>query len=298
MLSRYRQSEISAWQRCRRKHHLGYTRGLVQVAIGPRQPASGKRDAGSAAHIGIAAINEGEPLVEALQLVTNYVNELRAIRNDNELPPLTKEGDKAWWEIDRLARAMTENYVDWLEQGNEVGVTFHCVEQAWEVRIPGTDFVVYGMIDAAIFDPLVGGDVIRDNKSVATFGQTPEEVDFQLRTYAWAWWRLTGVVPKRAEHLMMKRVLGMNNAKPPFFERVPVRITERILEAHEAQLIERLTEMEERRHLPADSPVLWPNPTKDCSWDCDFRDVCPAIDDGSDWEYMLESDFVAKSDDE
>ena len=37
--------------------------------------------------------------------------------------------------------------------------------------------------------------------------------------------------------------------------------------------------------------VLYPNPTKDCNWDCDFRSVCMAMEDGSDPEYLLSSLF-------
>jgi hypothetical protein len=32
---------------------------------------------------------------------------------------------------------------------------------------------------------------------------------------------------------------------------------------------------------------LYPNETKDCSWDCDFKDSCLMLDDGSDWEAEL-----------
>lgn len=35
------------------------------------------------------------------------------------------------------------------------------------------------------------------------------------------------------------------------------------------------------------SMPLYPNPTRDCSWDCDFKTACLMIDDGSDWEYEL-----------
>ena len=35
--------------------------------------------------------------------------------------------------------------------------------------------------------------------------------------------------------------------------------------------------------------ALYPNPTGDCSWDCDPRDVCLMMDDGSDWEPTLEA---------
>ena len=32
---------------------------------------------------------------------------------------------------------------------------------------------------------------------------------------------------------------------------------------------------------------LYPNPTKDCSWDCRFNTACVSLDDGSDWEHEL-----------
>lgn len=40
--------------------------------------------------------------------------------------------------------------------------------------------------------------------------------------------------------------------------------------------------------------VIYPNPTRDCSWDCDFRTVCMAMDDGSDWEQMLIDGYKIK----
>jgi len=33
---------------------------------------------------------------------------------------------------------------------------------------------------------------------------------------------------------------------------------------------------------------LYPNPTKDCSWDCPFQDICLAMEEGADWTYYLE----------
>lgn len=290
MSSRFRQSEISSWQRCRRKTHFGYGLNITPVAIGPRKPSSGQRDAGSAAHLGVEMINRGYGLDDALVAVTDYINELRMIRQPEGhiLPELTKEDDKEWWTVWRLAQAMTTNYVAWLEEGNEVGVKFLSIEEDWEVQIPDSDFVLFGKIDAVIFDPLLDGEVVRDYKSVATFGQTPMDVDFQLRTYAWARWRLSGTVPVRAEHLMMKRVLGTGNAKPPFFERYSININRHILEVHENHLISRVIEMAAHRGTNAEDPRLWPNPTKDCSWDCDYKDLCPAVDNGMDWEDMIE----------
>ncbi len=37
--------------------------------------------------------------------------------------------------------------------------------------------------------------------------------------------------------------------------------------------------------------VMYPNPTRDCYWACPFRSVCIAMDDGSDWEWLLKEEF-------
>lgn len=39
---------------------------------------------------------------------------------------------------------------------------------------------------------------------------------------------------------------------------------------------------------------LYPNPTRDCSWDCNFKGVCLAMDDGSDWEHILQEEYTPR----
>lgn len=41
--------------------------------------------------------------------------------------------------------------------------------------------------------------------------------------------------------------------------------------------------------------VIYPNPTRDCSWDCPFRDPCIAKDDGADYKAMLRSMFKPRT---
>lgn len=297
-----RQSEISSFSDCRRKWWFAYEQGIVPVSIGRRMPASSHRDSGSAAHKGVEIINKGGTLVEALDAVGVFIDEVRSIRlpEGDELPELTKEDDKAWWEVDRLARAMTTNYAEW-SRLNEGDIEFLATELQWEVPLTITlsdyaehqeEVMLFGQIDAALHDPLVGL-VIRDNKSVQSFGQTPQDVDFQLRTYAWAWWNLTGDVPDRAEHLMMKRVLGLKT-KGPLFERVAIPINKRILRAHEGHLRARVEGLTEVRDLKVTNEALFPNPGMDCSWKCEFKDLCSMVDDGSDVQAVVEEHFVEK----
>jgi hypothetical protein len=48
--------------------------------------------------------------------------------------------------------------------------------------------------------------------------------------------------------------------------------------------------LEVHEMLDPDIPI-YPNPTRDCGWDCNYRDVSAMMDDGSDWEWMLQTEF-------
>ena len=39
------------------------------------------------------------------------------------------------------------------------------------------------------------------------------------------------------------------------------------------------------------NPAITTNPTRDCAWDCPFRDICVAMDEGADWEGALGCGF-------
>ena len=46
--------------------------------------------------------------------------------------------------------------------------------------------------------------------------------------------------------------------------------------------------LEEGREMIDPKLPLYPNPTRDCSWDCQFRDICLAMEEDGDYEFMLE----------
>jgi hypothetical protein len=52
--------------------------------------------------------------------------------------------------------------------------------------------------------------------------------------------------------------------------------------------------MEAAEMCNPDLPI-YPNPTKDCSWDCPFSSACLAKDDGSDYQYILDDKFTTES---
>jgi len=264
-----------------------------------REPSTNGSDVGSAAHAGLEVLHTGGSLTEALSAVTAYCETTRAIRLVGPLPELSKVDDPLWYKADQLARTMVEGYQEWLEDtGFDAGFKTLAVEHAWEAEIPGTQgAVAYGKIDLVGHDAVRGGTVVDDNKSVKTF-ETVHPINFQLLTYAWGWWRSTGDLPVGAGHRQLRRVGRGGNSKPPFYDYVPIHLDEETLLKHEQILSVRALDILEARGHTAVSPRLYSNPNRDCSWDCDFKSICPMVDQGDDFESVLELNFTVKSDNE
>lgn len=52
--------------------------------------------------------------------------------------------------------------------------------------------------------------------------------------------------------------------------------------------------IEEGKDMLAPGVALYPNPTKDCSWDCPFKDMCLSMEEGGTWQEYLE-DFEVRN---
>jgi DNA-binding transcriptional regulator WhiA len=77
-----------------------------------------------------------------------------------------------------------------------------------------------------------------------------------------------------------------------FVRRDRIRRNERQLQSQGVKIMLEVEEM-----LNPDLP-LYPNPTRDCTWQCPLMQVCIALDDGSDWEAMLEDTMMPRLDSE
>jgi hypothetical protein len=67
-----------------------------------------------------------------------------------------------------------------------------------------------------------------------------------------------------------------------FIRRQVLRRNQVQREVEQTKIVAEVLEM-----LDPDLP-LYPNPTKDCAWDCAFKSACLAMDDGSDYQYFLD----------
>jgi len=95
-----------------------------------------------------------------------------------------------------------------------------------------------------------------------------------------------GKIPKGYTDILNHLASQEDESGDRFIRREVLRRNKYHGEEEYRKIIAEATEM-----LNPDLPI-YPNPTRDCVWDCPFRDVSLAIDSGEDWTYLLESEFT------
>jgi hypothetical protein len=95
---------------------------------------------------------------------------------------------------------------------------------------------------------------------------------------------------------LLRKVKRGPRATPPFYEDMYISHNDFTLRAFWTQLAGILQDVYDVR-TAIDSGadpmrVAYPNPTRDCKWECPFFQICPLFDDGSDVESALADQFV------
>lgn len=301
-------SELKTFKRCRRKWYLAYYRELRMKS----PEMTGPRQLGTRIHLALSALysveDRQDPMEVLEQTITHDRERIVAMNegsdNTEALTNLEKEAD--------LARAMLEGYIDWIaEHGVDEGLEIIGNEEIVEVPFTTyintetgveTQVVLIGKMDIRIRRTIDHARFFLDHKTVANL-TTPTKtlhLDEQMLMYhLLEYLKLLedGITDEMIEHAaggiynMLRKVKRTATANPPFYGRVEVRhnihelrsFYKRVLgEVHDImELRQRLDENDDHRQ------VAYPNPTNDCSWDCDFIAVCPMFDDGSAAEELL-----------
>jgi hypothetical protein len=94
-----------------------------------------------------------------------------------------------------------------------------------------------------------------------------------------------GTIPERYNSILATLGEQQDYWGDRYIRRDLLRRNQTQREVEQGKIIAEVLEM-----LNPDLP-LYPNPTKDCSWDCPFKAPCLAKDDGSDYEYILHSEY-------
>jgi hypothetical protein len=289
-------SEMAMARECRRKWYLS-----TYLRRGKREPDFGKPTGlGTRVHNALEALYD--PLrqdVDPLQLIRDGVQE-DIERFPSYADDIVKEGE--------MALIMMEGYLQWLaEEGEDMNLELVSSEEGVEVPLPPFDpakVTLLSKIDSRVRSKLDGSRWAMDHKTVGDLS-TPLpllQIDTQLLTEHLAEFLKLSAEVGQEEALrqrvdgvfynMLKKVKRTARAKPPFYKREPVRHNMHELRHHWEHVVAQANEIiRMRERLDAGEShhtVCYPSPGKDCSWKCPFFQLCPMLDDGSDWGAALD----------
>ena len=306
LVRRFSNSEIQTFKRCRRKWYLGWYRRLRLR----RQDPVGALATGNRVHRALEAwyVPEGDnPTDPRTALEAAIASDWEACKQayaeiGQEPPPeLVKEFN----ENTALERAMVEGYMEWLiETGVDSGLRVVAPETYLEVplEVAGSDVdvLLIGKLDVRMVREYDGARLFMDHKTTLSLTEPLKTIrlDEQMLHYHVLEW-LSDVEGGRCDgalYNMLRKVKRSARAKPPFYDRVEVRHNKHELESFRRRLIGVIkTMLDVIARLEANEDphvVVYPSPTRDCSWSCDFLPVCTMFDDGSRVDAMLEQYYV------
>jgi transcriptional regulator with XRE-family HTH domain len=292
-------SELKTFKRCRRKWWLGWFRGLRPKHESP----VGVRQIGDRLHRALK-----EHYVPGGPKTTNQL--LDALEREITLDRTTL-GDTISYDVREkfekeadLERIMLEGYLEWLaDTGADSELEIVSAEQYLEADLSefnGTVALI-GKIDVRVRRTIDGVHLFFDHKSVGDL-RTPTltlPLDEQMLHYHLLEAMIVGDGERcdGALYNMLRRVKRTPRAQPPFYARVEVRHNEHELSNYRRRVVSEIQDILELRNNIEAWPEAavhsaYPNPTRDCTWDCPFFSVCPMFDDGSRVEDMLSEYFT------
>lgn len=266
-------SELGCFRDCRRKWYLQYYRGLQSP-----EKLSGALAIGTNVHIALATYYSPKGSKGlALGVLSSIYEEAKENASEIEIIDVEKDA--------KLARIMVEGYFDWLETEGVDG-SLEVVEPEAEIEYPieinGTSVRLVGKRDVIAVNTDTGINTLIDHKTCASFNDPALDLNEQSRMYLLLQ-RLNGsTVVQNCIWNLLRKVQRTARAEPPFYKREDIYVGEQELRF----FFERVTGivrdiLNVREALDAGGShrsVCYPRPSRDCSWKCSFRIVCPMID--------------------
>lgn len=283
------QSELKTWRRCRRQWWLGTYRKLQMK---PELTSASAASLGTLVH---KALEDPSVWRETLQAELEYAQEIY-----EEQPDRLEEYGKQIV----LATIMVEGYLEWLEdEGADQWIEHLESEARVEVKFADYGDVevwLLGKLDSLIrdlYDDTLG---FIDFKTVGSLGDIPKHAprDEQFLHYTLLLMLLHPESERPAGGVwrQLRKVKRTARSTPPFYGEHRARFNAEQLESYRKRvgfLVGEILQAEAALASGADPLVIMPpTPTRDCSWQCDFKDVCPMFDNGDRVEAFIEDWYV------
>jgi len=279
-------SEIQTFKDCRRKWWFTYYRRLQ-----PKEKKyTGALALGSRVHEALDQYYAtGKPL---LQAYADLVEEEKAILLADffDVAELEKEGE--------LGHIMLEGYLQWVEEnGIDAELDIISTEETISMPMFNGDVELQGKLDMRVRRKGDGVRMFRDFKTVG--GSLSDFANLapmneQILTYM----LLEHNQNKEGERsegglfTMLKKVRRSASARPPFYDQIEVRHNVFTLRSFWDRIHGTVADMMRARTAldEGENPAfhVYPRPSRDCKWKCQFFTVCGLVDDGSFAEQAIE----------
>jgi CRISPR/Cas system-associated exonuclease Cas4 (RecB family) len=310
-IRRISHSELKDFQRCKRRWWLRHIRRLAPKLTGP----AGALQSGTRVHTALESYytfgNEGT-MREALEM--EIKDALHTYQADCERLEIEFDSELiAKFNKDiEVERAMIEGYAAWVaETGADAHLTVIDVERKHSVSDTalGADFArrfeVVAKLDLRVFDEISGTRRFMDHKTMQTFANVLPLLrpDSQMLHYHLMEFILAVADDETcsgAIYNMLRKVKRTKAAKPPFYAREVIDHNAEEVESYRLRLLGMIANVFELEARLTDlgetgaAMFAYPNPTRDCLWDCEFLQVCGMFDDGSRVEDALSAHFVER----
>lgn len=292
-LLRLSNSEMQAYQRCRRKWWLDTYRGLEKRAD---DEAGSPFSIGNLIHDSLACYYDPTAKGDPVAFVK------AAIAADLEKSPTQYD---ALIKEQELCVLMIEGYMEWLaETGEDQDLEILGVETIAEAKLYDGAHLI-SKLDAPVRRISDGMRLSLEHKSVASLTAPLPllKLDQQLLSeHLVRFLHLIeqGATPDEAItncsgilYNMLRKVKRTAAAKPPFYGREDITHNIYELRNHWKHVVQVAQSIQATRAIldtGADHhTVVPPTPRRECTWDCEFFKVCIMADDGSDFEGAVEA---------
>lgn len=294
--------ELRTWARCRRQWWFGYFRTLGLKAVQVTGPAS----IGTRVHRVLAAyyVPVGVERRDPWEVFEETLREDEKLLEEQFASPEKRE---RWTKEVDLARAMLEGYLEWVEEtAADAGLTITAPETRLvaDLRMPELpEARLLAKLDVRAVRQPDGARLFLDHKTRADLVPKTLHLDEQMLHY-----HLTEFLHLLDEgqdgdmrtdgaiYNMLRKVKRTATARPPFYGRVEVRHNLDELRSYWIRVKAKVLEITDaRRRLEAGEDhrsVCYPMPTAECSYQCDYFQLCPMYDDGSRAEDFVQALYV------
>ena len=286
-------STMKEFKECKRKWMLhdmyGFARKNVSL-IGPLP-------LGSRVHNALEYLyNHGDGLLEEYARLAEIDRDLFLSTPDGKWTENVEKFDSEA----ELGRIMLEGYQEWAEEeGLDADIEVIGAEMSLITTIKDGKITLMGKKDLTIRDHLDDSVVIRDFKTAAQFStyDNISNLDTQLPFYQ----LLQELVDPEeridgGQFVVLRKVKRGPRSKPPFYRVYRTRVNRHRLESMRLQVEEITDEMLSIRDRLLDGEdhrrVAYPSPSNDCNWKCPFFNLCPMMDDGSNYKAMLQNEYI------